>query len=150
MGQLDAFTFVSDASEFIDSGARVARVDGRVCTAQQLFDLLYRLLALPGYFGFNWTALSDCVRDFHWIDERDVVVVHDELPGLPSWEVKTYLEVLSDAALGWKPGEAHSLKIVFNDKDRPRIEATMMRARTPSDRAPASGRISRRWGKSRA
>lgn len=128
MDQLNAFTFVSDTSEFIDRGARVARVEGRVCTAQQLFDLLYRLLTLPGYFGFNWNALSDCLRDFHWIDERDVVIVHDELPELPRLEMKTYLEVLSDAVLDWKPGEAHSLKVVFNDKDRPRIEATIVGA----------------------
>lgn len=125
MNQLNAFTFVLDTRQFVDSGARVARVGGSICTAQQLFDLLYRLLTLPGYFGFNWNALSDCLRDFHWIDERNVVIVHDELPELAPMEMKTYLEVLSDAVLDWKPGEAHSLKVVFNEKDRRHIEATI-------------------------
>ncbi|NOY97204.1 MAG: hypothetical protein GXO81_12720 [Chlorobi bacterium] len=23
--------------------------------------------ASPSYFGFNWGALSDCLRDFDWI-----------------------------------------------------------------------------------
>ena len=125
MNQLSAFTFVSDTKDFVDSGARVARVAGAICTAQQLFDLFYRVLTLPGYFGFNWNALSDCLRDFHWVDERNVVIVHDELPELPSSDMRIYLDVLLEAVMDWKRDEAHSLKVIFNDRDRLRIEAIL-------------------------
>ncbi len=26
-------------------------------------------------FGFNWGALSDCLRDFDWIEKKEIVLV---------------------------------------------------------------------------
>jgi hypothetical protein len=120
-----AFTFVPGVREFTVSDALVARVIDVVQTPTQLFELFYRLLTLRGYFGFNWNALFDCLRDFHWVSQGRVVIVHDTFPALPQSELKTYLEVLRDAVLDWKPGEAHSLEVVFDENDRARVEALM-------------------------
>ncbi|WP_060259865.1 barstar family protein [Burkholderia territorii] len=125
MSASSIFTFVPDVRRFTASDARVARVAGNIRTPRQLFELFYQLLTLPGYFGFNWNALFDCLRDFHWISERTVVIVHDELPELEPSEMKTYFEVLRDAVTDWKVGEAHSLQVVFDERDRARIEAVM-------------------------
>jgi hypothetical protein len=83
------------------------------------------LFSLPGYFGFNWNALFDCLRDFDWVDQGKVVIVHDTFPALSQSEMKTYLEVLRDAVLDWKPGESHSLKVDFDESDRARVETLM-------------------------
>ena len=120
-----AFTFVPSVREFTVSDALVARVIDVVQTPKQLFELFYQLLTLPGYFGFNWNALFDCLRDFHWVSQGRVVIVHDTFPALPQSEMKTYLEVLRDAVLDWKPGETHSLEVVFDENDRARVEALM-------------------------
>ncbi len=125
MNNFDVFVFMSDTREFIEHNAFVVRVDEDIRSTKQLFELLSRLLVLPSYFGFNWNALFDCLRDFHWVNEKDVVIVHDELPELNASEMKIYLEVLSDAVADWRPGERHSLKVVFNDNDRARVEAVM-------------------------
>lgn len=125
MSASSVFTFVLDARDFTASDALVARVAGNIRTSQQLFELLYQLLGLPGYFGFNWNALFDCLRDFHWVSEQKVVIVHDELPELEPSEMKTYLEVLRDAVADWKTGEAHSLQVIFDERDRARIEAAL-------------------------
>jgi RNAse (barnase) inhibitor barstar len=116
------FSFVPDVRAFVRSDALVARVAGDIHTSQQLFDLLYRVLSLPGYFGFNWNALFDCLRDFHWVNERVVLIVHDDVPVLAPSEMKIYLEVLRDAVVDWKPGEAHALQVVFDEKERARIQ----------------------------
>lgn len=134
MAYSETFAFVPDVRCFEASDALVVRLAGYVGTTQQLFDLLYRLLRLPGYFGFNWNALFDCLRDFHWIDERDVIIVHEDLPDLPQLEMKTYLEVLRDAVGDWKPGEAHSLRVVFDEKDRGYVAKLL----TPVDQSPES------------
>jgi hypothetical protein len=125
MNKLDALVFVPNTRYFVENGAHTVRITGEICTRPQLFELLYHLLAFPGYFGFNWDALSDCLRDFHWIDEKIIVIVHDELPNIPVAELKIYLDILCDAVIDWKPGEAHSLKVVFNSKDIVRIETTI-------------------------
>jgi hypothetical protein len=125
MNASNAFTFVPDTRCFAASDALVARVTGNISTPQQLFDLLYHLLTLPGYFGFNWNALSDCLRDFHWVGQSKVIIVHDKLPELPPSEMRTYLEVLRDAVVEWRSGEPHSLQVVFDERDRVRVEAAM-------------------------
>lgn len=32
-------------------------------------------MKFPDYFGMNWDALSDCLRDLSWLDPKGVVVV---------------------------------------------------------------------------
>ncbi|WP_081086727.1 barstar family protein [Burkholderia stagnalis] len=123
MGASDVFTFVPESRDFMEDDAFVARISVKICTEQQLFESFFRLLAFPEYFGFNWNALFDCLRDFHWIYERGIVIVHDELPELSDVEMRIYFEILHDAVVDWKPGEAHSLKVVFNNRDRARVEA---------------------------
>jgi len=125
MNAFNSFSFVPDIQRFSVNDAFIARVTDRICTTQQLFELLCRLLTLPGYFGFNWNALFDCLRDFYWIDQKVIVIVHHQLPELPRSDLRTYLEVLRDAVVDWKPGEAHLLQVVFDEKDRIRVEAAM-------------------------
>ncbi|WP_338640930.1 barstar family protein [Burkholderia pyrrocinia] len=121
----DNFTFTQSLMNFAAGDAFSAKVSGDIRTAPQLFEVLYRELNLPGYFGFNWNALFDCLRDFHWVDEQRVVIIHEELPDLVFSEMKIYLEVLRDAVLDWKPGESHLLQVVFDERDRSKIERIM-------------------------
>ena len=79
----------------------------------ELFKVLSIKLMLPDYFGFNWDALSECLRDFHWITNQGIVLVHDELPTLDEATLHTYIQVLIDAVKDWKEGEEHYFEIVF-------------------------------------
>ncbi|MCT7315256.1 barstar family protein [Ralstonia sp. CHL-2022] len=121
----NVFTFVPNVRRFTPTDAFVARVGGEIRTPRQLFELLYQNLQLPGYFGFNWNALFDCLRDFHWVSEKKVVIVHDDLPELEPAEIRIYLDVLHDAVIDWKPDEAHSLQVVFDERVRAHIESVM-------------------------
>jgi hypothetical protein len=68
----------------------------------------------PAYFGNNWDALNDCLRDFSWIKQKRIVIAHDDLPLLNSEkELLPYLEILVDAVKFWKPHEQHELLVVF-------------------------------------
>jgi Barstar (barnase inhibitor) len=82
----------------------------------------------PDHFGGNWDALLDCLRDLSWISNRNVVVVHSDLPlrGNPA-QCRTYLEILQTALANWatssKPNAVdpppewsyvdHELRVVF-------------------------------------
>ena len=91
----------------------VARLPARLSSKEELLQALYERLHLPGYFGFNWDALSDCLRDFNWLESRTVVLVHSDLPGLPPGERRTYLAVLAEAVDSWQPEEEHDFRVVF-------------------------------------
>jgi hypothetical protein len=120
-----SFEYVSAVSSLADRDRLVVRVPGEIQSAKQLFDFFYESLMLPGYFGFNWNALSDCLRDLHWVNERGVLLAHENIPALPLSEMRIYLEILQDAMLSWREGDEHSLEIVFMDKDRVRIETLL-------------------------
>ncbi|MFF3617204.1 barstar family protein [Streptomyces sp. NPDC002580] len=61
----------------LTGGMYVARLDGRkMHDTDAAFQQFYDELRLPGYFGWNWDALSDCLRDLNWLPaDRYVLIV---------------------------------------------------------------------------
>lgn len=90
-----------------------AEVPPALTDSTTLLKTLYEVLQLPGYFGFNWNALADCLRDFHWLRQQKIIIRHADVPPLPPAELSNYLDVLAEAAASWKPGESHSLQVIF-------------------------------------
>jgi hypothetical protein len=80
----------------------VVQIPRRTRTKRGLLDRLARGLKLPSYFGHNWDALEECLRDLHWLPTaREVVIVHESLPlrgGSPAQ--RTYLAILNDVLSG--------------------------------------------------
>lgn len=80
----------------------------------------------PEYFGKNWDALEDSLRDLSWIEERGVVIYHFDLPlkNFPE-ECRVYLEILQNILEDWsvKPDSVesstdcmyvdHEIRVVF-------------------------------------
>lgn len=79
---------------------------------RQLLRQLNDKLLFP-YFGFNWDALYDCLRDFNWVRQRKIIIIHDDLPKIERHSLKIYINILIDAMNDWKEGEEHSLDIIF-------------------------------------
>ncbi|BAU55618.1 Barstar barnase inhibitor [Mucilaginibacter gotjawali] len=92
--------------------AFVAHLSG-VTNKETLLSTLCKELKFPNYFGFNWDALYDLLRDFDWIKERRIVLVHDTLPILDYENLYTYVEILYDSVYDWKDDENHYLEVVF-------------------------------------
>lgn len=113
--------FVYGSPAYDTSKVFYARLTGEVLKKDQLLNALYYLLGLPGYFGFNWDALDECLRDLSWIPEEKVVLVHDRLPKLSDDDLRIYLTVLRDSALSWVGDEVHSFDVVFKKSDEERI-----------------------------
>ena len=82
-------------------------------TEEALFDAYRQKLKLPDYFGDNWNALEECLRDLWWISAYRVVIIHQDLPPLPPKSLSIYLDVLSNCVSSWKPGEQHQLLVFF-------------------------------------
>lgn len=110
------FLNLADLPRFED--ALVGSVPAQISDSMVLLRAVADALSFPAYFGENWNALFDCLRDFHWTDKRSIVLVHEDVPQIPGDELKVYLEVLRDSVADWKPDEPHELVVVFNEKSR--------------------------------
>jgi hypothetical protein len=49
----------------------------------------------PDYFGKNWDAFEELLRDFYWIEQPEIFIIHEDLPLRGNKdELRTYLEIL--------------------------------------------------------
>jgi RNAse (barnase) inhibitor barstar len=120
MAKYDIFKFVP-AADFVKidkSDAFVMFVSTGITNKQLLLDNFYNKLNFPDYFGFNWDALFECLRDLSWMNEKVVMIIHKDLPLLTRKERKTYLDILADACLFWKEHEIHDLEAIFTKELR--------------------------------
>jgi hypothetical protein len=103
----DTIDFIDGASSF--KAALKSGIDG----VDDLFASLYTTLRFPTYFGDNWNAVSDCLRDFHWMEEKNIVLIHTDMPKLIPEDMEIYIDVLRTSIIDWKEGEDHALYVVF-------------------------------------
>ena len=82
----------------VSTGPAPAVVDGSACrTRAAFFEEVARVLRLPGYFGRNWDALTDCLRDTGPVT---LIVAHAEelLSAEPPEQFAVFLAVFATAA----------------------------------------------------
>lgn len=103
-------------------GVYWARLAKGIRNFDELMIALYHVLSFPGYFGFNWNALSECLCDFHWVTEKKIVLIHARLPDIPDEQLQTYLKILSEAVLYWRPEGEHEFEVIFSETDQVEIE----------------------------
>jgi len=94
-------------------GRLVVVVPVGIADSAVLLRVLAERLRFPDWFGGNWNALSDCLRDLSWIPERTVVLWHEEFPPISPADLELYLELLADSAASWKPSDVHRLEVSF-------------------------------------
>lgn len=83
----------------------VARLHGEeMVEAYDVFEQFAQALRFPVYFGWNWDALSDCLRDMSWLPADRYLIVIDraeEILVSSAEERETFLSVLAHAAHDW-------------------------------------------------
>jgi len=119
----DLFKYEVDPLSQRGPNKLAAVVPSGITSSDRLLQVLYEELQLPSYFGFNWNALSDCLRDLHWVSHRDVFIIHEELPALSRSDLEVYLEVLDECSRDWKAEEAHRVVVVFPQARRAEIDS---------------------------
>jgi RNAse (barnase) inhibitor barstar len=67
--------FIKTPSLYNPHGCIVAHISN-INSKEELLKELNIKLKFP-YFGFNWDALYDLLRDFHWIDQKGIILVHE-------------------------------------------------------------------------
>src|SRR5262249_1686721 len=109
------FEFVESPADFRDPAAIVVRIPRGVRSKQKLFSLYATTFRFRKYFGWNWDAFEECLRDLSCMPpDKPVVVVHEELPfGTGGENRGIYLNVLRDALEFHASGKRRTLKIIM-------------------------------------
>ena len=97
----DLFTDIAadDVPKLAASGARIVRIPRGLRSKQKLLGVYADRLEFPGYFGWNWDALEECLRDLSWLPPgQAIVVVQEDLPFGDGENRQTYLDIL----LSWR------------------------------------------------
>jgi len=91
----------------------LAVITSEISSKEDLLEELKNKLQFPEYFGFNWDALFDCLKDLDWIKKKKVVIAHNDLPKLDNKDLMIYIGILEDAIRSWSNDRRHSLDVVF-------------------------------------
>lgn len=88
-----------------DPDLRIVEIDGRDArTKSALLAQLGARLCFPEYFGRNWDALDECVRDLAWMPARGYVLAvtnADELLSDDRRDYETFISLMRTAGAEW-------------------------------------------------
>lgn len=107
-----------------------ARIPARITTKSALLEVLGKALKLPDYFGNNWDALEECIRDFSWLPQGNITLIHEDLPltdDEPS--LATYLTILSAADAMWRDSGKREFLVIFPESARERVQSIALSER---------------------
>src|SRR5258705_4626814 len=107
--------------QYKPSHAFIANISTELDGKRALLQELKKKLFLPDYFGYNWDALEECLRDFNWIKQKIIVLIHTDFPKLNQTDSKIYLEILINASNDWTEKEEHLFEVVFPIKVQKKI-----------------------------
>lgn len=95
----------------LSDNAFVAEIDP-VVSKLELLNELNTKLEFP-YFGFNWDALSENLRNFYWIKQKYIIIVHKGLH-IPQKDYEIYMSIAKSCEQFWLSySDEHILKFVF-------------------------------------
>jgi hypothetical protein len=98
-------TALNFAAEAMDDGLFVAWIDGeRIAGEADFLIEAARTLRFPDYFGHNWNAFEECIRDLEWLPARGYVLVlagYERFARNDPRNWKIGLDVLKEAVNAW-------------------------------------------------
>ena len=89
---------IPDEAEFSSVGLHVSEMSGKnIRSEADLFSAIAKVLNFPDYFGKNWDALDECLRDLEWIPAKGYVLIIRDAN--PLWHHAT--KVAGDLIRSW-------------------------------------------------
>jgi RNAse (barnase) inhibitor barstar len=112
---LPGFAFCEEPASFRDASGIVVCIPTGIRSKEKLFAVLVDKLRFPRYFGWNWDALEECLRDLSWLPAaRPVAIVHQDLPFGPGGENRqVYLSILQGVLDHWAKDGGRVVQIVW-------------------------------------
>ncbi|MBD1825642.1 barstar family protein [Cyanobacteria bacterium FACHB-DQ100] len=85
---------------------KVFYLDGRkIASKEEFLREVAEAMDFPTYFGYNWDAFDECIRDLNWLPAQKYIVIYDR-PDIfaraqpEQWQIAQ--EILQSAAHHWQ------------------------------------------------
>lgn len=123
--------FLFDNIEKIDlKSSFYTIIDDSISSKKMLFEKFSESLRFPSYFGYNWDALFECLRDLDWLTEINIIIIHKGIPKLDNSDILIYLSILRDTVIDWKDDNQHNFFVYFPKDKKEYIEKLLNQALT--------------------
>jgi hypothetical protein len=86
-------------------------------------------LDFPEYFGHNWDALEECLRDLAWLPPGRILIHHRELPLRRQAQVadcRSYLGLLANTVHHWRRAAGREFVVAFEPHCQAALQALML------------------------
>ena len=115
--------FTLNPSKLYEKDAKIIHI-GPVTNRLELCNCIVTGLNYPYYVQDNWDALIDCFRspDEGMINKRNIILLHEDLSGLPQQDFENYIDVVQIVTSEWIDDPEHHYTFVFNLHEQKRIE----------------------------
>ena len=115
----------------------IAKVPQGLDDRFKLLDSISSALHFPEYFGRNWDALEDFINDLRWVEQKEIILLHEDLPLKNSVSaLKVYISIITDASKRWREDpividgmnellehpRLHIFQVYFAEKYRPELQ----------------------------
>ncbi|MDH2342283.1 barstar family protein [Bradyrhizobium sp. SSUT77] len=103
------------------NAAVCAGLPADISNRMTLLGLIAQQLSFPDYFGENWDALEECLRDLSWLPAGPVVLEHADVPLVRDIaNARIYIAILADATRDMSRSD-RPLRVVFPPAYRDQI-----------------------------
>jgi RNAse (barnase) inhibitor barstar len=93
----------------------IASLPTELANKKELLRALASALKFPDYFGNNWDALDECLRDLDWLEEAEIRLEHPDFTKLPENDFRIYMDILRDAVDCWQEDGSKDLIVSFGE-----------------------------------
>jgi len=69
-----------EASKKTTDGTIIVNIPSLLESKEDLFNAFETSIGLPDYFGGNWDAFEECIRDLSWVRSANIILSHNSLP----------------------------------------------------------------------
>ncbi len=118
------FDFYNTKNEIkLDTESKIFHIPENLERPIDIFHLYESELNIPSDFGKNWNAFFDNIRLFEFINEKNVLIIHQDIPFYQNKEIeRAYIEILFDAVRHWWEFPEHKLYVYFPESCRSELD----------------------------